>query len=123
MHEPLEYLREALVASAQAAEAVQPGERPLDDPAALAKVRAVAAPATRDQRPHAPAPELAAVLVVVITAVGEQLVGALSGAAALAAQRPEPVHEREQLGDVVAMAAGQRRGQRDPRRVGQQVVL
>lgn len=60
---------------------------------------------------------------MVIATVGEQFVGALAGAAGLATQRPEPVEQREQLGDVVAVPAGQRGGQWDPRRVGQQVVL
>ncbi len=71
----------------------------------------------------ATAPELAAVLVVVVAAVGEQFVGALARATGLALEGPEPVDEREQLGDVVAVAGGQGRGQRDPGRVGQQVVL
>ena len=71
----------------------------------------------------ATAPELAAVLVVVIAAVGEQLVGALARSAGLALDRGEPVDEGQQLGDVVAVAAGERGGEWDPGRVGQQVVL
>jgi hypothetical protein len=41
----------------------------------------------------------------------------------LALDRLDAVGERQELGDVVAVAAGQRDGQRDAVRVGQQVVF
>jgi len=47
--------------------------------------------ATRDDRFDAARSELAAVLVVVVAAVGEQAVGALAWPADLPAHRPEPV--------------------------------
>ena len=62
-------------------------------------------------------PELAPVLVVVVAAVGGDPLGASAGAADLAAHRWHPVDQRDQLGDVVAVAAGDRPGQRDPGRV------
>lgn len=123
MHERLVDLGEPLVASSEAAEVVEPREGPLDDPAALAEPRSMSALAARDERLYPPAPELAAVLVVVIAAVGEQLVRALARTAGLAAQRAEPVDERQQLGDVVAVAAGERDRQGDAVGVDQQVVL
>ena len=83
----------------------------------------MSAPASRDDRLDPAAPELASVLVVVIAAVGEQLIGALAGATGLAPDRAEAIDEREQLGDVVAVAGGQGGRQRDPGRIGQQVVL
>ena len=47
--------------------------------------------AARDGRLDATAPELAAVLLVVIATVGEQLVGALAGAADPALDGAEPI--------------------------------
>lgn len=79
--------------------------------------------APRDQRLDAAGPQLAAVLLVVIAAVGEQPLGALAWAPRLAADRTDGIDEREQLGDVVAMPAGQRDRERDAAAVGQQVVL
>ncbi len=60
---------------------------------------------------------------MVVATVGEQLVGALAGPAGLAPDRPKPIDERKQLGDVVAVAGGQGGGQRDPGWIGQKVVL
>jgi hypothetical protein len=56
---------------------------------------------------------------VVIATVGEHDVGLLARPALLALDRPgvERVEQREQLGDVVAVAAGQRDGEWDPGRV------
>ena len=65
-------LAESLVAGAQAAEVVQPGEAALDHPAFLAEAGAVLCLATGDHRLDPARPELAAVLVVVIAAIGEQ---------------------------------------------------
>ena len=79
--------------------------------------------AAGDDRLDAPFPELAAVFVVVVAAVGEQAVGALARPAELAANRPDAVDQGQQLGDVVAVAAGQADRERDSGRVGQQVVL
>ena len=56
---------------------------------------------------HAALPQLAAVLVVVIAAVGEHALGALAGTPELAGDRTDPVDQRQELGDVVAVAAGQ----------------
>jgi hypothetical protein len=76
VHEGLVQLGQAFPAQAQAAEEVQPGEGPLDDPAALAEARAVLGLAACDDGFDAACPQRASVLVVVIAAVGDQLVGA-----------------------------------------------
>jgi hypothetical protein len=55
---------------------VQPGEGALDDPAQLAQAGAVLGGAPRDDGLDAARPQRAAVLVVVIAAVGDQAVGA-----------------------------------------------
>ena len=82
---------------------MQPGEGALDDPAQLAQAGAVLGVAPGDDRLDAPAPELAAVLVVVIAAVGDELLGALARPARLAADRADAVDQGQQLSDVVRL--------------------
>jgi hypothetical protein len=98
----------AFVAGAQSAQVVQPRERALHDPPLASEVRAVLDAAPGDHGLDAALPELPAVLVVVIAAVGQDAVGALAGPADLPGDRRDGVDERQQLGDVVAVAAGQR---------------
>lgn len=117
--------RVAFVADAQSAEVVQMGEAALDDPALAAQPGAVRDAAARDDRLDVASPEQAAVLVEVIAAVGQDDVGLLARAPDLASDwaSVQRVEQRHELGDVVAVAAGQRDGQRDARRVDEQVVL
>jgi hypothetical protein len=62
---------------------------------------------------------------VVIATVAEHEVGLLARAADLAGDRPrvQRVKQRQRLGDVVAVPAGQRNREWDPGRVDQQMVL
>ena len=113
----------ALVAGTQPFEGVQPGEAAFDDPAVSAQARAVGHAAAGDARGDAAGAELAAVLVVVVAAVGEQLPWSTSGSAASAPDRRDRVDQRDQLGDVVAVASGQGDRQRDAAGVADQVVL
>jgi hypothetical protein len=112
-----------LPADAEPAELVQPGEAALHDPALGAEPGAVVLTTPGDQGSDPAGPELTAVFVVVIAPVGEQLIGALTGTADLAGDRHDAVNQGQQLGDVVAIAAGQCDRQRQPAAVGQQVVL
>jgi hypothetical protein len=84
-------------------------EAALDDPALLAQAGAVVGAATRDDGLDAARPEQAAILVVVAAAVGEDRVGFLSRSATLADHRAcvQLVEQRQQLSDVVAVAACQ----------------
>src|SRR5689334_5719274 len=93
------------------------------DPAVAAKPRAMPSLAAGDLGFDAPLPELTAVLVVVVAAVGSEPVGAPSRSADLAAHRRNPFDERDQLSDVVAVAAHDRRGERDPAAVDEEMVL
>jgi hypothetical protein len=68
-------------------------------------------------------PELATVLVVVVAAVGRDALRPSPGPADAAADRRHALDERDQFGDVVAVAAGERPGERDPARVDEEVVL
>ena len=76
-----------------------------------------------DDRADAAGPEQAPVLVVVVTAVGKERVGSVSGSADDAGHDGDLVEKGKQLGDVVAVSAGQRHGERDALAVGEDVVL
>ena len=64
-----------------------------------------------------------AVLVVVVAAIGDDTVGAPPGSADAAAYWRHPVEQREQLGDVVAVAARERPGKRDAAAVYEEMLL
>ena len=115
----------AFVAGSQPAEVVQVREAALDDPALGAEAGAVLGAAPGDDGLDVSGPKQPAILVVVIAPVGQQAVGLLAWPPDLAGDRPgvKRVEQRHQLGDVVAVAAGQRDGQRDAGRVDEQVVL
>ena len=113
----------AVVADEQPLEVVQLGEGALDDPAVAAEPGAVLCLAASDHRFDPALPELAAVLVVVVAAVGDQAVGAAAWPADAAADGRHGVEQRQQLRDVVAVAAGQPPGEREPAAVDQEVVL
>jgi hypothetical protein len=111
-----------LVAGTQPLEGVQPGEAALDHPAVAAQARAVCHAAAGDAWGDAAGAQLASVLLVVVAAVGEQLPQSPAGPAAPAADRRHRLDQRDQLSDVVAVAAGQRDGQRDAAGVADQVM-
>jgi len=73
-----------------------------------------------DPRCDAALAQRLAVAAAVVCAVGEQRLGA---ELAVASGRRDPVHEREKLGDVVAVPAGQDHGQGDALPLADQVVL
>ena len=90
-----------LVADTQAAVLVQPSDLRLD-----------AAP-----------PQFAAALARVVGAIAEELAWPAAGAPTAAAYGRDRIDERDQLADVVAVAAGQRDGERTAAPAGDQVVL
>ena len=102
---------------------MQVGEGALDDPADGAEAGAVVGAAASDQRPDPAGADESAVLVVVVAAVCDQLIGTSAWSANNAPDRRHAVEQRDQLRHVVAVAAGQRPGERDPGRVDQEVVL
>lgn len=77
----------------------------------------------RDHGADPPPPEQATVLVVVVPAVGQQRVGASAGSADPARDGRDLVQQRLELGDVVAVSAGQRHRERDALAVDDEVVL
>ena len=100
-------------------------EAAFDDPALAAQAGAVFGPAPRDHGFDAASPEQPAVLVVVIAAVGQDQVGFAAWTTGLASDRPavQILEQWDQLRNVVAVAAGQRNGERDAARVDKQVVF
>jgi hypothetical protein len=110
-------------ADPQAAEPVQVGEGALHDPALVAQAGAVLGAAAGDQRLHTETPDESAVLVVVVAAVTQHRVRAAPRPAALAPHGRHGLKEWDQLGDIVAVAAGQGCGERDARGVHDQVML
>ena len=79
--------------------------------------------AASDDRFDAELPDEAAVLVVVVTAVGDQRPRPASGPTDAATDRRYPVKQRDQLRDVVAVAARERPRERDPAAVYEEMVL
>jgi hypothetical protein len=104
---------------------VQVGEAALDHPALAAEPRAVGGPPARDPVSDAAGAQDAPVLVVVVAAIGEDAVRLGARPADLAGDRAggQVVQERHQLGDIVAVAAGERDRQGDPGRIDQEMVL
>jgi hypothetical protein len=116
-------LAAAVVSDEQSFELVQPGEGALDDPAVAAESGTMLGLASGDLRCDPALAQFAASTVVVVTAVGGHTIGPPPGPADLATHRRYPIDERDQLGAVVAIAARERPGERDPGRVDQEVVL
>ena len=79
--------------------------------------------APRNLRSDPALTQLAAAIVVVVAAISANTIGPTSRSADLAANRRHPVDERDQLSAVVAVAARERPGERDPRRVDEEMVL
>jgi hypothetical protein len=112
-----------VVADEQSFELVQPDEGALDDPAVAAEPGAVLGLAACDLGCDATPAELATAAVVVVATVGAETIGAAARPAWLAADGRDTVEQRDQLGAVVAVAARDRPGKRDPRRVYEKVML
>jgi hypothetical protein len=113
----------AVVADEQPFEVVEPGEGAFDDPAVAADPGAVLGLAACDFGPDAALAQLAAVFVVVVAAVGGEPVGFAAWPSELASDGWHAFEQRDQLGDVVAVAAGERSGEREPGGIDQEVVL
>ncbi len=107
----------------QAAEPVQVSEGALDNPALSSKSGTVFGATPRDPWLHAEPADEVAVLIVVVAAVTERNVGTTPRPAALAPHGRHCLKQWDELGDVVAVAAGQSDGERDAGGIGNQVVL
>jgi len=97
----------AVGANEESASVVEPGEAALDDPAVCAEAGSVFGLASGDHRLDAAPPDEATVLVVVVAAVGDDAIGLAPRPPNSASDRGHPLEQRDQLRDVVAVAAGQ----------------
>ncbi len=79
--------------------------------------------ASGDHRLDTAVPQLAAVLVKVVAPVGVQPPGPVAGPSSQTLDRWDRVKERQELSDVVSVAAGERDSQRGAVAVDDQVVL
>ena len=104
----------AVVADEQPFEVVQPGEGAFDDPAGAAEPSAVLGLPAGDLRLDPTPAQFATVLVVVVATVGHHPLGSSAWPADLAAHPWDALDQRDELGDVVAVTAGDRPGERDP---------
>ena len=102
---------------------MQPGDCPLDDPAEGAKASAVRLTPLGDRGADPSLSKEPAVLVVVVAAVREEHVGPPPRSPDNAGDGRDLVEQGQELGDVVAIAAGQRHRERDALAVGDDVVL
>jgi len=113
----------AFVAQAQAAVLVEPGDGAFDDPALSAEAGAVRAVLAGDQCFDPERSQFVEDTVVVVAAVTEDALGSALGRSGLAAHGWDRTDEVEQLACVWPVGGGQDRGERNPVRVADQVVL
>jgi hypothetical protein len=113
----------AVVADEESFVVMEPGEGAFHDPANTAEPGAVVGLAACDLGLDPPGAELATVLVVVVAAVGGDAVWSPARTADLATDGRDALDQWDKLSDVVAVAACDRPGQRDPGRVYKKVML
>jgi hypothetical protein len=113
----------ALVADEQSFELVQPGEGALDDPAVAPEAGAVLGLAAGDLGGDPAFAERATLRPVVVGPIGGDPIWSTPRPADATTYRRHAVNERHELGYVVAVAARERPGERDPGRVDEEVVL
>lgn len=114
----------ALVAYEQPSESMEPGERPLHDPAMAAEARGGLDALACDPRSDASSPQALAVRPRAVALVRVHLVGAATRSPASTSHRLDAIHHREQRHHVRNVRRGQhRRRQRRALAVGDQVVF
>ena len=117
------HVRAEFPADSQPPELVQPRQRPLYPPPVLAQRRSVQAASTGEFGADAPLPEGSAVRVGVVAAVPDHRVRPPARSSGPPPHRGDRVHQPQELGDVVDVGGGQHTGERQPIRVGDQVML
>ena len=113
----------SLIADVEAAEAMKPGEGAFDDPPRLPETAAVRCPALGQLGPNPAAVQLVAMGLGIVAAVPLDTVGLPAGPPGPAAQNRERIDQRQQFSDVVAVGGGQPRDNRNPLRVGENVMF
>jgi len=113
----------ALVPHGQSAESMEPRDRALDDPARPAQAAAVRAAALGELRGDTSSQELIPMRLRIVAAVALDQLRFADGSTGAPLQRGHRIDQREQLGHVVPMGGGQPRDERNPVRVGENMML
>ena len=123
LQEPEVEVGPAFPTSPESLVGVQPGEAALHHPAMPAQPGTMGDASTGDARSDPAGAQQPPVLVVIIATVREQFPRLAAGPTTQPADRRNRVDQGQQLGDVVAVAAGEADLQRDAVRLNDQVVL
>ena len=102
---------------------MQPGQGTLDHPPGSPQAAAVRRPALGELGSNPSPPELVAVGLRIVSAVALDQLRLPRGSAGAPAQRRHRIDEREQLGDVVPIRGCQCRDERNPVRVGENMMF
>lgn len=113
----------AFVAHRQASKPMQPREGAFDDPPGAAQAAAVRRAALGELRPDTTPLQLVAVRLGIVPAIALHEAGLTCGAARATAQLRHRIHQGEQLRDVVPIRRRQDRDERNPVRVGENMML
>lgn len=113
----------SFVADPEPFELMQPSKGPLYHPTDFAEPRAVGHATSSDHRSDAALPQQAAVLVEVVAPVGIQVPRLPARSPSQPPDRRDRVEQRQELGDVVTISAGERDGRGGSVLVDYQVVL
>ena len=116
-------IRASFVADREAAKAMEPGDRPFDDPAHDAEAAAVRGAPARDDGDDPLREQPIAMRLRVVAAIALEDAGAAAGTATPAAHGGERGDQWIELRDVVHVGGGHLRDERDAARVGDEMVF
>ena len=116
-------LGRAFIAHAEPPELMQPGDGPLNDPARGTEPAAVRRSPLGEQGPNPALPQPHPMRFGVIRPVALDHRGARPGTAPAALHGRNPVHQGQELGDIMSVCTRQRRVERDPVGVTDDVML
>jgi hypothetical protein len=102
---------------------MQPGQGALNDPPGSAEAAAMGAAAFGELRGDASAPELIAMRLRVVAAVALDESGFVDGPTGAPAERRHRIDQRQQLRHVVSVCGRQERDERNPVRVGENMMF
>jgi len=115
--------RSTFVAHVETAKSVEPSQRALHDPPRAAEAAAVRRPALRQLGVDPASMQRIAMGLRIVSPVALDQAGFAPGPTGAAAQRRNGVDQGQQLGDVVPVGTGEHRRQRDPARLGENVMF
>jgi hypothetical protein len=115
--------RTSLISHCETTETVKPGERPFDNPAGPTKAAPVRRPALGKLAGDAALRQLISMRLRIVPAIALNQPGLADGPADAAADRRHGVHQRQQLSDVVSIRRRQRRAERNPLGVSENMML